>query len=122
MVELYSLHFEALRRVGAPEYLFKASPKGRVSLENGADLVGREFNRVDLRRRPDVMRFTTPEPFLRFYAIGHNFCSASSKPDPALDQQFFDNLLSEMRNLVEGVIRREGQLTVTKLTGTFVCE
>lgn len=122
MVELYDLHFEALRRVDAPAYLFKASPKGRVSLENGAELVSGAFDRVELRRRPDVMRFTAPDPFLRFYSIGHNFCSASSKPDPALDQAFFDALLAEMRGLVEEVIARDGHLTVTKLTGTFVCE
>ncbi|MEU6828763.1 class I SAM-dependent methyltransferase [Nocardia beijingensis] len=122
MVEMYDLHFEALRRLGAPEYLFKASPKGRISLENGEDLLSAQFDRVELRRRPDILEFRTVDPFLEFYAIGHNYCSAASRPDPVLDGAFFARLLDEIRSLAEHTIRTEGKLTITKLTGSFVCE
>ncbi|MBF6228511.1 methyltransferase domain-containing protein [Nocardia abscessus] len=121
MVEMYDLHFEALRRVGAPDQLFKASPKGRISLENGEGLLSAHFERVELRRRPDVLEFETVDPFLEFYAVGHNYCSAASRPDPLLDEAFFARLLGEMRSLAEETISTVGKLTITKLTGSFVC-
>ncbi|MEU9189900.1 methyltransferase domain-containing protein [Streptomyces sp. NPDC048484] len=121
MLEMYDAHFAALKAMDAPRDLFKASPKGRLSLSNGAGLLGKHFTRVDTVTWQDQLRFTDPEPFMRFYEIGHNHCCASSEPDERLTETFFRELRDRVRARVTEAIDTGGYFAVTKYTGSFLC-
>ncbi|MGA5284893.1 class I SAM-dependent methyltransferase [Streptomyces griseoincarnatus] len=120
--EMHEVHFAALAEMNAPQRLFKASPKNRVSLENGQRYLSDHFAQVEVRRWQDPLRFSQPEPFLDFYA-SHNYCCAASAPgDPhTLGQDFFLELRERVRARVQQVIDHHGHFTVTKDTGAFVC-
>jgi ubiquinone/menaquinone biosynthesis C-methylase UbiE len=121
MLEMYQVHFTALRELGAPEVLFKATPKGRLSLANGAAQLKAHFEQVDTVAWQDQLRFTDPAPFLRFYQVGHNHCCASSEPDPRLGEDFFGELRDRVRVQVQREIDTNGYFAVTKYTGSFLC-
>jgi Methylase involved in ubiquinone/menaquinone biosynthesis len=121
MLEMYDVHFTALKAMGAPQDLFKASPKGRLSLANGAGLLGEHFARVDTVTWQDQLRFTDPEPFMRFYEVGHNHCCASSEEDERLTEDFFAELRERVRDQVVRAIDTGGYFAVTKYTGSFLC-
>jgi hypothetical protein len=103
----------------APERLFKATPKARISLENGHDQLTPHFASVEQRTWQDQLQFATPEPFLRFYHA-HNYCCAASEPGE-LDQEFFAELRERVRVQVQQVIDEQGFFAVTKFTGSFIC-
>ncbi|MEV0577089.1 class I SAM-dependent methyltransferase [Streptomyces sp. NPDC050392] len=121
MLEMYDVHFQALRALAAPDDLFKATPKGRLSLETGAAQLEQHFEHVEKVTWQDQLRFTDPEPFMEFYEVGHNHCCASSVPDSRLDDTFY----AQLRDLVKAeVVRRinaDGHFSVTKFTGSFLC-
>ncbi|MFF3786279.1 class I SAM-dependent methyltransferase [Streptomyces sp. NPDC001933] len=121
MVEMYDVHFAALRALDAPADLFKATPKGRLSLETGAAQLKRHFDRVKKVTWQDQLRFTDPLPFMEFYATGHNHCCASSVPDPRLDESFYENLRALVEKEVKRRIDANGYFAVTKFTGSFLC-
>ncbi|MGR6998324.1 class I SAM-dependent methyltransferase [Yinghuangia aomiensis] len=121
MLEMYQVHFAALTAMAAPQHLFKASPKGRLSLTNGADMLGRHFEQVDTVTWQDQLRFTDPEPFMRFYETGHNHCCASSEEDEHLTEDFFAELRDRVRAQVTEAIVTQGYFAVTKFTGSFLC-
>ncbi|MFG2115593.1 class I SAM-dependent methyltransferase [Streptomyces sp. NPDC048718] len=122
MLEMYQVHFAALTAMGAPEDLFKATPKGRLSLDNGTDVLGKYFEEVGKVAWQDQLRFTDPEPFMHFYQVGHNHCCASSTPDDRLDADFFTELRNRVRAQVVAVIEKNGYFAVTKYTGSFLCQ
>ncbi|MFI5642011.1 class I SAM-dependent methyltransferase [Streptomyces goshikiensis] len=121
MLEMYKVHFNALKAMNAPAYLFKATPKGRLSLENGAPQLQEYFGRVKTVTWQDQLRFSNPDPFMRFYEVGHNHCCASSEPDERLDTAFFEELRDRVRTQVVEAIQRRGHFAVTKYTGSFLC-
>ncbi|MFJ3881553.1 class I SAM-dependent methyltransferase [Streptomyces sp. NPDC090077] len=121
MLEMYQVHFAALKAMGAPKDLIKATPKGRLSLDNGAGQLERHFENVKRVTWQDQLRFTDPEPFLRFYQVGHNHCCASSEPDERLDEAFFSELRARVRAQVTETIKEHGYFAVTKYTGSFLC-
>ncbi|MFD8261353.1 class I SAM-dependent methyltransferase [Streptomyces griseoluteus] len=121
MLEMYDAHFASLREMGAPVDLFKATPKGRLSLDNGAGILGQHFEQVRKVVWQDQLRFTDPGPFMRFYEVGHNHCCASSEPDERLDEAFFTELRDRVRAKVVAAIEQNGHFAVTKFTGTFLC-
>ncbi|MFG2434597.1 class I SAM-dependent methyltransferase [Streptomyces sp. NPDC048508] len=121
MLEMYDVHFTALRAMNAPEHLFKATPKGRLSLDNGTDLLSPYFDDVEKVMWQDQLRFTEPGPFMEFYRVGHNHCCASSEPDQRLDEAFFAELRGRVREQVVAAIAAYGYFAVTKVTGTFLC-
>jgi ubiquinone/menaquinone biosynthesis C-methylase UbiE len=119
MVEMWDVHFTALRAMSAPERLFRATPKARISLSNGQEYLAPRFSRVELRAWQDQLQFADAGPFLDFYGA-HNYCSAASQPGD-LDAAFFAELRDRVRDLVQAVIDDRGYFAVTKFTGTFVC-
>ncbi|MFF4409527.1 class I SAM-dependent methyltransferase [Streptomyces sp. NPDC001404] len=121
MLEMYQVHFAALQAMSAPENLFKATPKGRLSLENGAPQLEPHFEHVKTVAWQDQLRFTEPEPFMRFYEVGHNHCCASSEADERLDEDFFRELRERVRTQVQETIDAKGHFAVTKYTGSFLC-
>lgn len=121
MLEMYQVHFAALEAMSAPAYLFKATPKGRLSLDNGAEQLQPYFGRVETVTWQDQLRFRDPEPFMRFYEVGHNHCCASSEPDDQLDAEFFRELRDRVRAQVQEAINACGHFAVTKYTGSFLC-
>ncbi|PZG09160.1 class I SAM-dependent methyltransferase [Nonomuraea aridisoli] len=121
MLEMYQVHFAALDAMDAPKDLFKATPKGRFSLANGAPTLRKYFSVVETVTWQDQLRFTDPDPFMRFYTVGHNHCCASSEPDPRLDEKFFAELRDRVRRQVQQEIDERGYFAVTKFTGSFLC-
>ncbi|MEU6935043.1 class I SAM-dependent methyltransferase [Streptomyces sp. NPDC046374] len=121
MLEMYDVHFRALTAMGAPEDLHRATPKGRLSLDNGRPQLEAHFDNVDVVTWQDQLRFTDPEPFMEFYRVGHNHCCASSEPDERLDEDFFTELRARVRAQVVSVIENKGNFAVTKYTGSFLC-
>jgi SAM-dependent methyltransferase len=121
MLEMYQVHFSALKEMNAPDDLFKASPKGRLSLANGSPQLGRHFERVDVVTWQDQLRFTDPAVFMEFYTVGHNFCCAASEPDERLGEGFFRELRERVHAQVAAAIETGGHFAVTKYTGSFLC-
>ncbi|MFE1558866.1 class I SAM-dependent methyltransferase [Streptomyces sp. NPDC058734] len=121
MLEMYQVHFTALKAMNAPDDLFKATPKGRLSLDNGAAQLAGHFETVKRVTWQDQLRFTDPDPFLRFYQVGHNHCCASSEPDERLDEAFFSELRDRVAAQVTEAIKENGYFAVTKYTGSFLC-
>ncbi|MFF4371460.1 class I SAM-dependent methyltransferase [Streptomyces sp. NPDC001594] len=121
MLEMYQVHFTALKAMNAPAYLFKATPKGRLSLDNGAAQLSGHFETVKRVTWQDQLRFTDPAPFMRFYQVGHNHCCASSEPDERLDEAFFAELRERVAEQVTDAIKENGYFAVTKYTGSFLC-
>ncbi|WP_327591365.1 class I SAM-dependent methyltransferase (plasmid) [Nonomuraea sp. NBC_00507] len=120
MVEMYAVHFSALREMNAPRHLFRATPKARISLDNGAEQLTPHFAHVERRTWQDQLQFADPEPFLAFYR-GHNYCCAASRPGRDLPAEFFTELEDRVRRKVQSVIRTSDYFALTKFTGTFVC-
>ncbi|MGA5703941.1 class I SAM-dependent methyltransferase [Peterkaempfera bronchialis] len=121
MLEMYEVHFAALMQMGAPKDLFRATPKGRLSLANGTPTLQTHFAQVRTAAWQDQLRFTDPGPFMRFYEVGHNHCCASSEPDDRLDEDFFRELRDRVRAQVQQAIDATGYFAVTKYTGSFLC-
>ncbi|MEU1621475.1 class I SAM-dependent methyltransferase [Streptomyces sp. NPDC005722] len=119
MVEMYQVHFAALTAMNAPQRLFKATPKARISLENGHGQLAGHFASVETRTWQDQLQFATAEPFLRFYRA-HNYCCAASEPGD-LSEDFFTELETRVRAQVQQVIDDRGFFAVTKFTGSFIC-
>ncbi|MFJ6088038.1 hypothetical protein ACIQI8_42430 [Streptomyces sp. NPDC092369] len=69
----------------------------------------------------DQLHFTDPEPFMWFYEVGHNQCSASAEEDERLTEDFFTELRKRVRAQVIQAIATNGYFAVTKYTGSFLC-
>jgi SAM-dependent methyltransferase len=120
MVEMWDVHFTAMRAMNAPEYLFRATPKARISLDNGAEQLAPHFASVQTLSWQDQLQFADPEPFLDFYR-GQNHCCASSKPGEGLPPEFFTELEQRVGDLVQAAIDEAGYFALTKFTGAFIC-
>ncbi|MEU3356092.1 class I SAM-dependent methyltransferase [Streptomyces sp. NPDC037389] len=121
MLEMYDVHFTALEAMGAPKDLVKATPKGRLSLENGREQLEPYFDEVRLVSWQDQLRFTDPAPFMRFYEVGHNHCCVSSQEREGVDAAFLSELRDRVRAQVQEAITAKGHFAVTKYTGSFLC-
>jgi SAM-dependent methyltransferase len=121
MLEMFHVHYDALRSMKAPSRLFKATPKCRVSLTNGMSYVKEYFDNIDLVTWQDQLRFTEATPYMEFYRVGQKYCCAASEPDDDLDEEFFSHLHECVRQRVQEAIDHNGYFAVTKFTGTFVC-
>jgi ubiquinone/menaquinone biosynthesis C-methylase UbiE len=121
MLEMYEVHFAAMREMNAPARLFKATPKGRISLDNATARLKQQFDVVERVIYEDQLRFTEPDPFMEFYTIGHNYCCAASVPDDELPPEFLGELADRVRASVAERIASTGYFPITKLTGTLVC-
>ncbi|MEV7959054.1 class I SAM-dependent methyltransferase [Streptomyces sp. NPDC088141] len=122
MVEMYDVHFAALRDMDAREDLFRATPKARISLENGAEQLAPHFAKVERVDWQDQLQFGKAEHFLAFYR-SCNYCCASSNPGPgeALPPVFFTELEDRVHERVQAVIDETGYFALTKYTGHFIC-
>ncbi|MFI6324803.1 class I SAM-dependent methyltransferase [Nonomuraea sp. NPDC050556] len=120
MVEMFDVHFTAMKRMKAPPHLFKASPKARISLTNGQEQLAAHFGEVEMHTWQDQLRFAAVQPFLDFYAA-HNYCCAASQPGDGLEPGFFTELRERVGDHVQHVIDQHGYFAVTKFTGSFVC-
>ena len=121
MLEMFQVHFEALRSMNAPSYLFKATPKRRISLDNGAEYLARHFENVDVMVWQDQLRFSNAIPYMEFYRVGHNYCCAASEPGDDLTERFFTELYQRVFDRVQAAIAATGYFAVTKYTGSFIC-
>ncbi|MFI6296644.1 class I SAM-dependent methyltransferase [Nonomuraea sp. NPDC050790] len=121
MVEMFDAHYTAMREMNAPEHLFKATPKARISLLNGHETLAAHFSAIELRTWQDQLRFASVGPFLDFYAA-HNYCCAASAPGDDLETGFFTELRERVGEHVQAVIDERGFFAVTKFTGSFVCQ
>ncbi|MFD4476038.1 class I SAM-dependent methyltransferase [Streptomyces sp. NPDC058471] len=120
MVEMYDVHFAALHEMDAPQDLFRATPKARISLDNGADQLAPYFSSVDRVDWHDQLQFGKAEHFMAFYR-SCNYCCASSKPGEGLPPAFFFELEHRVRARVQAVIAERGYFALTKFTGHFIC-
>jgi SAM-dependent methyltransferase len=121
MVEMFNVHFSAMRQMNAPEHLFKATPKARISLLNGRDHLTPHFAEIALHTWQDQLRFSATDPFLDFYAA-HNYCCAASAPGDGLGDGFFTELRQRVGEHVQATIERDGYFAITKFTGSFICQ
>lgn len=120
MVEMYDAHFAALRDMNAPPHLFRATPKARISLDNGADQLAPHFEEIQRVDWQDQLQFGKAEHFMAFYR-SCNYCCASSKPGEGLPPAFFTELESRVHARVQAVIETTGYFALTKYTGHFIC-
>lgn len=121
LVEMFDAHYTAMRQMSAPEHLFKATPKARISLLNGHEHLAAHFSVIELCTWQDQLRFSSVGPFLDFYAA-HNYCCAASAPGDGLEPGFFTELRERVGEHVQTVIDQHGFFAVTKFTGSFVCQ
>ena len=121
MHEMYRVHFEALEELDFPQRLFKATPKGRISLDDGDKILRDHFSVVEKRIYPDSLVFTSTQPFMDFYTIGHNYCCANSVAAEDLTAEMFGALYTAVESKVQEAIDSRGKFEVTKSTGSFLC-
>lgn len=121
MLEMFQVHYEALRSMNAPQRLFKATPKCRISLNNGTSYIERHFQDIELVAWQDQLRFTDAAPYMEFYRVGQKYCCAASESSDDLDEDFFAELYERVLLRVEEIIELKGFFAVTKYTGSFVC-
>ncbi|MFI9630985.1 class I SAM-dependent methyltransferase [Streptomyces sp. NPDC052042] len=120
MVEMWNVHFAALREMNAPQTLFRATPKARISLSNGAEQLAPHFANVDRVDWQDQLQFGKAEHFMAFYR-SCNHCCAGSKPGEGLPPAFFTELEHRVHAHVQAAIETTGYFTLTKYTGHFIC-
>ncbi|MEU6331546.1 methyltransferase domain-containing protein [Streptomyces sp. NPDC047049] len=120
MVEMYDAHFAALRDMDAPQHLFRATPKARISLDNGTEQLAPHFASVKRVDWQDQLQFAKAEHFMAFYR-SCNYCCASSKPGEGLPPAFFTELEDRVHDRVQAVIDDIGYFALTKYTGHFIC-
>jgi ubiquinone/menaquinone biosynthesis C-methylase UbiE len=116
MVEMWDVHFAALADMDAPDHLFRATPKARISLDNGPGQLARHFATVEVKRWQDQLQFAHPDPFLAFYR-GHNYCCAASRPGGAAVVDLEDRVAAK----VAAAIEENDYFALTKFTGALVC-
>jgi SAM-dependent methyltransferase len=124
MPEMYTIHLEAMQRVGFDKDLLSRAPRGRrgsLPLETGGELLREYFSDVTLRRYEDSLVFRSPEPFMKFYADGHGFCGVRSLAGDDVPEEYFELLYSAVLQTVESVIEKDGCFKLSKENGTFVC-
>lgn len=120
MVEMWNVHFAALRDMNAPEMLFRATPKGRISLSNGTGQLTPYFASVERVDWQDQLQFGKVDAFMAFYR-SCNHCCASSKPGMDLPPAFFTELEERVHARVQAAIEKVGYFALTKYTGHFIC-
>lgn len=120
MVEMWNVHFAALRDMNAPEMLFRATPKGRISLSNGTGQLTPYFASVERVDWQDQLQFGKADAFMAFYR-GCNYCCAGSKPGQGLLPAFFAELEERVHARVQAAIETTGYFALTKYTGHFIC-
>ncbi|MFF0551045.1 class I SAM-dependent methyltransferase [Streptomyces sp. NPDC004311] len=120
MVEMWDVHFAALRDMNAPEALFRATPKGRISLSNGTDQLAPFFASIERVDWQDQLQFGKAEHFMAFYR-SCDHCCASSKPGADLPPAFFAELEERVHARVQASIARTGYFALTKYTGHLIC-
>ncbi|MFD6470987.1 class I SAM-dependent methyltransferase [Streptomyces goshikiensis] len=120
MVEMWNVHFAALRDMNAPETLFRATPKGRISLSNGTEQLTPHFASVERVDWQDQLQFGKAKQFMAFYR-SCDHCCASSRPGADLPPEFFAELEERVHARVQAEIDATGYFALTKLTGHFIC-
>ncbi|MFH0180894.1 class I SAM-dependent methyltransferase [Streptomyces cacaoi] len=120
MIEMWNVHFAALRDMDAPQHLFRATPKARISLDNGAEQLAPHFAAVERVDWQDQLQFGKAETFMAFYR-SCNYCCAGSKPGEGLPPAFFTELEHRVHARVQAAIETTGYFALTKYTGHFIC-
>ncbi|MBO4206725.1 class I SAM-dependent methyltransferase [Micromonospora echinofusca] len=124
MPEMYEMHFEAMEKVGfAPDFIARLprTRRGKMVLDNSAEILSRHFGSVTENPYPDALRFETPEPYMFFYATGHKFCGARAMAGDEYPESMFDQLYAEVEAKVKARIAEVGYFELSKRNSVFVC-
>lgn len=124
MPEMYSMHFEAMEKVGFDPGFIARLPKGRrgkMVLDNAGEILSRHFAQVEERPYRDALRFETPDPFMFFYATGHRYCGARAMAGDDIDEEMFTRLHAEVESMVQARIDEVGYFELSKSNSVFIC-
>ncbi len=122
MPEMYELHFHIMEQIGFPSDFINRLPRGRrgkMVLENTADTLERHF--IDVEEHPyvDTLKFPTPNTFMEFYVIGHQFCGAKAMADGSIPEEAFEHLYTEVEREVRSRINDKGSFNLSKRNSVF---
>ncbi len=124
MHEMYQVHLDALRAVGASESLIDGLPHGRrgsLSTHNGAQLLRSAFGSVTEYPYTDALVFDNVAAFMEFYAAGHRYCGALPLLEGRVEADFFDRLAKEVSERVGRIISNDGVFLLQKENTVFAC-
>lgn len=124
MPEMYQMHFDAMEKVGFPAEFIARLPRtrrGKMVLDNAAEILSRHFDNVEERPYADALRFESPEPYMLFYATGHKFCGAKAMAGEEFPDAMFDQLYAEVESTVKTRIAELGYFELSKRNSVFVC-
>ncbi|SBT41789.1 class I SAM-dependent methyltransferase [Micromonospora auratinigra] len=125
MPEMYAMHFDAMEKVGFPAEFIARLPRtrrGKMVLDNSAEILSRHFDSVEEKPYPDALRFETPEPYMTFYVDGHRFCGAKAMAGDEFPDSMFDQLYATVEAKVKSVIAEKGYFELSKQNSVFVCK
>jgi SAM-dependent methyltransferase len=98
-----------------PQFDIEPPPDRRFCLENGAEFLLRDFDRIELRVRRDAFRFPGPEPWAAYLKSGRQLMLA---------QGHTDEQWAEVSAMIDHIAQEQcagGELIVPKLAGMFLC-
>ena len=108
----------AIRARAAERFPYLTKPDTvthRFSLENGPAFLKPHLARVEVHTLPGTLRFPTAQPFVDYFASTR----ALTMPPGHTDAEW-QVVLDFVRAEAEAVIKRQGRLDVTKVTGAVV--
>lgn len=122
---LLDWHVEACRRAGLTNQARRAaapSARGRFTLENGAQMLSRTFNAVEVHARDDALAFPSVDALLPLYVSGLHLRGAPAVNDPGDAEALADRLQPHLRDIASAAAGPDGRVIVPRRSGCFVAQ
>jgi SAM-dependent methyltransferase len=108
----------AIRERAAQRFPRMAKPETlthRFCLENGVAFLEPHFSRIEVHTLPGMLRFPTARPFVDYFASTRALSMLPGHTDAE-----WQAVLDFVRAEAEAIIKRQGRIDVTKVTGAIV--
>ena len=115
-VPILEFHYAALDELGIEH---KSGGPSAFSMENGGEILGAGFSKVDRHYFDDETRYTSAAHFLASYRTIGRYLNLVARED--IDSERKSQLLVLVRQQAEEVICKKGELRSPVRMGAFVC-
>lgn len=118
MAELIDLRLQVMKRLGLTvDSSWRHSPVANLfSLENGRSWLEKHFRHIERYDLPSALVFPTPEPLLNYISSSRDWYE-NALPVPDI----WNDLLNELRRILDEHFAVHDELRISKLSGVFVC-
>ncbi len=120
---LLDWHVEACRRAGLADQAKRAaapSARGRFTLENGAKILSRIFNAVEVHARDEALTFPSVDALLPLYGSGLHLRGAPALNDPGDAVALANKLQPHLRDIASAAAEPDGRVIVPRRSGCFL--